>query len=181
MQIIEIASLTPSNKSLKQNLISLLLTCVKHGASIGFLTPFSELEATQYWDSVASDMQRGGRILLIAIQDEQIIGTVQLSLSVKKNGFHRAEIEKLMVHPDARKQGIAKQLMHQVEAVASKQNRRLLILDTQTGSLAYQLYLNLGYQRVGEIPCFALSTEGELEATCIFYKYVAGEIQELKQ
>ena len=60
--------------------------------------------------------------------------------------------------------------MHQVEAVASKQNRRLLILDTQTDSLAYQLYLNLGYQKVGEIPCFALSTEGELEATCVFYK-----------
>ena len=108
MQIIEIESFILSNEFLKQNLISLLLTCVKHGASIGFITPFSKLEAEQYWDSVASDMQRGGRILLIAIQDEQIIGTVQLSLSEKQNGSHRAEIEKLMVHPDARKQGIAK-------------------------------------------------------------------------
>jgi acetyltransferase len=180
MQIIEIESLIPSNEFLKQNLISLLMSCVEHGASIGFITPFAELEARQYWDSVAFDMQRGVRILLIATQDEQIIGTVQLSLSEKKNGLHRAEIEKLMVHPDARKQGIAKKLMHQVEAVAQKLARSLLILDTQTDSLAYQLYLNLGYQRVGEIPGFAFSIDGELEATCIFYKHVPDDIQESK-
>ena len=170
MQIIEIASLTPSNASLKQNLISLLKSCVDQGASISFIPPFTELEAEQYWDCVASDLKGGMRRLLIATQGEQIIGTVQLSLSEKKNGLHRAEIEKLMVHPDARGLGVAKKLMHHVEALAKSLGRTLLILDTLTDSLAANLYLKLGFLRVGEIPCFALSTEGELEATCVFYK-----------
>ncbi|MEC4724479.1 GNAT family N-acetyltransferase [Shewanella sp. D64] len=180
MQIIEIASLTSSNESFTQGLISLLMTCVEHGASIGFMLPFTESEAVQYWDSVGSDMKKGGRRLLIATQDEQIIGTVQLSLSDKKNGLHRAEIEKLMVHPDARKQGIANVLMHQIEAVAQELARSLLILDTQTNSLAYKLYLKRGYRRVGDIPGFAFSIDGELEATCIFYKHVPDDIQEAK-
>lgn len=73
-----------------------------------------------------------------------------------------------MIHPDARGLGIAKALMQQVEILAQGLDRRLLILDTQTGSLASKLYLKLGYIPVGEIPHFALSTTGKLESTGIF-------------
>ena len=170
MQIIELTDLSSSDPLLKNSLALLLKRCVDLGASIGFVTPFSELESNHYWDSVDNELNQGGRILLLATENQQVMGTVQLSLCNKKNGQHRAEVEKLMVHPDARELGIAGKLMHQVEALAKSRGRTLLILDTLTDSLAANLYLKLGFLRVGEIPNFALSAEGELEATCVFYK-----------
>ncbi|MDB0034766.1 GNAT family N-acetyltransferase [bacterium] len=171
MKITKIDNVNFVNASIKNSLASLLITCVEDGASLGFITPFLESEATEYWDHVNNELQSGGRLLLVAAQGEQVIGTVQLVLSDKKNGLHRADIEKLMVHPDVRGKGIAKELINHIENLARTLDRRLLILDTQTGSLASKLYLKLDYIPVGEIPHFALSTVGELEPTCIFYKH----------
>ena len=44
------------------------------------------------------------------------------------------------------------------------------MLDTWQGSVAEGLYRSLGYIEVGVIPRFALSSQGTLEATVIFYR-----------
>ena len=110
------------------------------------------------------------RFLLVANLSGKLVGTVQVSVCNKANGLHRAEIEKLMVHCQARGQGVAKRLMQEAEALASTLCRSLLVLDTKKGDIAEGMYSKLGYVKVGEIPGFALSSSGELDATVLFYK-----------
>ena len=108
--------------------------------------------------------------MYVARRDGKVIGSVQLSLCGKANGRHRAEVEKLMVHTSERGQGIARQLMAFMEQQAGPLQRSLLVLDTRLGDTASFLYRKLGYIEAGQIPEFALSSTGELDATVYFYK-----------
>ena len=51
--------------------------------------------------------------------------------------------------------------------------QKLLVLDTRLGDAAERLYARMGYQRVGVIPKFSLSSAGSLDATVIFYRNLA--------
>ncbi len=95
---------------------------------------------------------------------------MQLSLVGKKNGVHRAEVEKLMVLTSARKQGIATLLLNELEKFAREKGLRLLVLDTREGDVSELLYSKIGFVRVGVIPDFALSSNGNYDGTAIYYK-----------
>jgi hypothetical protein len=64
-------------------------------------------------------------------------------------------------------------LMRKLEVAALDASRRVLVLDTETGGIAEQLYLQLGWVRVGEVPDYALRPFGGLCSTTIFYKHLA--------
>ena len=159
-------------KNHQSELTHLLKRCVDDGASLGFLPqePIEQIE--QYWQRVNQDVEQQQTFLWIAIQDGRLIGTVQLVRATKANARHRAEIEKLMVHPDARQQGIAYKLLELAEQQAKALGLKLLILDTRSGDVSEKLYLKYGFQHVGVVPQFALSHTGERNATSIFYKLV---------
>jgi GNAT superfamily N-acetyltransferase len=109
--------------------------------------------------------------VLVARLDGRIVGTVQLDPAWAPNQPHRAEVLKLLVHPDARRRGIARALMVALENLAQTQGWTLLTLDTWTGQAGEQLYRSLGYSAVGAIPRFARgSTTPELEPATIMYK-----------
>ena len=171
-QSIEIIDITlgVSNGIIPNGLVSLLCDCVDSGASVGFVGPFSQRESQEYWYGVQADITKGTRYLLVANLSGKLVGSVQLSVSDKANGLHRAEIEKLMVHTQARGRGVAKLLMQEAEVLASTLCRSVLVLDTKKGDIAEGMYSKLGYVKVGEIPGFALSSSGELDATVLFYK-----------
>jgi ribosomal protein S18 acetylase RimI-like enzyme len=78
------------------------------------------------------------------------------------------------VHRRARRQGLAEALMRAAERLAGDCGKTLLVLDTVTGSEADRLYTRLGWQRVGEVPDFALWPRGGHCPTTFFYKRVAG-------
>jgi GNAT superfamily N-acetyltransferase len=87
------------------------------------------------------------------------------------NQQHRAAVAKLLVHPDARRRGIAKALMIALEEIARFEGRTLLTLDTVTGAGAELLYSSLGYTTSGVIPGYARrALTPELESTTIMYK-----------
>jgi len=69
---------------------------------------------------------------------------VQLALATQPNAQHRAEVQKLMVHTRARRQGIGQALMTAVEVIARAAGRTLLVLDTRRGDGSEQLYLKDG-------------------------------------
>ncbi len=122
------------------DLVRLLQDAVDGGASVGFLPPLSMNAADSYWDSVMASMQSGGRVLLAARQGGTVVGSVQLALEQRPNGRHRAEVQKLLVHSAARRQGIARALMGAIEDVAREHDVSLLVLDTLRGDAAEQLY-----------------------------------------
>lgn len=166
MEIKEINSIT----EIANDLSLLLIDCVESGASVGFLTPISHQEVESYWAGVDSDLSSGNRRLFVAWDDDVVVGSVQLSLCYKANGSHRGEVEKLMVRTSSRGQGVSKQLMSLMESTASEIGLQLLVLDTRFGDVASLLYRSIGYTEAGQIPQFARSSNGKLEATVYFYK-----------
>jgi GNAT superfamily N-acetyltransferase len=152
------------------DLVELLIDSVASGASIGFLPPLDADEAQSYWADAIEQIAGGGRRLLVARQDGVLVGTVQLALAEKPNARHRAEVQKLMVHTRARRQGIGQALMAAADEAARRAGCTLLVLDTRAGDPSEQLYFKHGYTRIGAIPQYARSANGELHATALFYK-----------
>lgn len=151
-------------------LATVLMDCVEGGASVSFMAPLTREKAEAFWAKVAGSVGRGDTHLLAAFEDETLVGTVQLLVGLPENQPHRADVAKMLVHRSARRQRIAAALMRQVEAVARREGRTLLVLDTVTDSDAYRLYERLGWIRVGEIPGFALWPDGAPCPTTFFYR-----------
>jgi ribosomal protein S18 acetylase RimI-like enzyme len=153
-------------------LADVLQAVVHGGASVSFFTPFSIDEARAFWgEKVLPGVRAGTRRVVVARDGDRIVGTVQVQLEMPPNQQHRADVAKLLVHPDARRRGIAKALMTALEEIAISEGRTLLTLDTVTGSGAESLYRELGYITVGIVPRYArgaLTTD--LESTTIMYK-----------
>jgi ribosomal protein S18 acetylase RimI-like enzyme len=75
------------------------------------------------------------------------------------------------VHPKARRRGVARALMEELENLARRERRTLITLDTRTGDAAEPLYRSMGYLLAGVIPRYACDPEGRsLESTSILYK-----------
>ena len=151
---------------------ALLHACVHNGASIGFVLPFSVAEAEAYWrKKVQPRVQDGCVVLLVARMDGRIVGSVQLDYDTPPNQPHRAEVRKLLVHPDCRRQRIGKALMAAIERRAAELGRSLLTLDTRTGDHAEPLYAALGYRTAGIIPGYCRDPfESKLDPTTVMYK-----------
>ncbi|MEZ3498002.1 GNAT family N-acetyltransferase [Pantoea sp. KPR_PJ] len=151
-------------------LSDLLQACVAEGASIGFTDPQNRQAIEDFWHTRAASLIDGESELMLACQQERVVGTVMMTVATMPNGRHRAEIGKLLVHPHARRQGIARELMLRAERRARALGKTLLVLDTRSGDVASQLYLSLGWQIAGSIPDYAESIKGELEATTVMFK-----------
>lgn len=147
-------------------LAALLVAVVAQGASVGFLPPLTMDAAETYWRTGLEP----GTILLVAEQDGRIAGTAQLVLAMRPNGRHRAEVNKVLVHPAFQRQGIGRRLMDAIETIARREGRTLLHLDTREGDPANRLYQAAGYIEAGRIPCWARSADGTLQATVFYYK-----------
>jgi GNAT superfamily N-acetyltransferase len=151
-------------------LADLLVDSVDDGASVGFMAPLARDKAVDFWRRVADAIAAGERALLVAEDQDGLIGTVHLILSQPENQPHRADLTKMLVHPRARRRGVGAALMEAAEEMARDCGKTLLVLDTVTGSDAERLYARLGWVRVGEIPDFALLAQGGLWGTVVFYK-----------
>ncbi len=151
-------------------LVALLRDVVDAGASVGFLPPLDEQLAREYWTDVARATAKQSRILLVARNDSQIVGTVQLDLCTRQNGLHRAEVMKLLVHTAHRRQGIGTALMRALERKAMRAQRTTLVLDTRAGDPSEALYAKLGYVRAGIIPEYAQSANGARDASAFYYR-----------
>jgi len=156
-------------------LAEVLRAVVYDGAGVSFVVPFSLEEAREFWVSkVLPGVRAGTRHVLLARTDGRIVGTVQIDLAAPPNQRHRADVLKLLVHPDARRQGIARALMLALEPLARSAGRTLLTLDTWTGGHAEVLYRSLGYVTVGVIPRYARgSLTPALEPATFMYKELA--------
>ena len=155
--------------ALKEQLADVLLDCVEGGASVSFMLPMARGAALAFWDKVADGVARGERTLLVAEDEEGVIGTVQLITDLPENQPHRADVAKLLVQRRARNRGVGQQLMLALEQAAREQGKWVLVLDTASAA-AGRLYERLGWQRVGAVPGYALLPDGELCGTTFYYK-----------
>lgn len=154
-------------------LCDVLENCVQGGASVSFMLPFGREKSQAFWQNIAQSVKRGERLLLVdELEGEGIVGTVQLILDQPENQPHRADVAKLLVHDRARRKGVAGRLMNALETAARDNGKSVLVLDTSTGSGAETFYVNAGWEKVGEIPRYALMPDGEMTSTSVFYKFL---------
>ncbi|MER5421344.1 GNAT family N-acetyltransferase [Streptosporangium roseum] len=156
-----------------KGLAGLLADVVADGSSLGFLFPFDQDGAAAWWHTRQPAVSEGSLAVWVAHGPGGIVGTVSLALERKPNGRHRAEIVKLMVHRDARGQGLARALLATAEQAAARAGVTLLILDTVTGSAADHLYLATGWTRYGIVPGYAVDPAGSPEDCSFYYKQLA--------
>ncbi|MBV9249803.1 MAG: GNAT family N-acetyltransferase [Acetobacteraceae bacterium] len=156
--------------SAEQVLADLLVACVDAGASVSYLPPLDLTTARGFWKRMAAEVARGERLLLGGWLDGELVGTVSVDLNTPPNQPHRAEVQKLLVHPAARRRGLARALMERAEQEAARAHRSLLTLDTRAGDSAELLYRATGWHEAGRIPGYALNSEGTPCETVLFWK-----------
>src|SRR3954468_22468908 len=150
-------------------LATVLCDCVEGGASVSFMLPLAHERARQFWERVAGAVERGERALLVAQDALGIVGTVQLVLDLPENQPHRADVAKMLVHRRARRRGLGAALMRAAESTARELGKTLLVLDAVTHGDAPRLYERLGWQRVGDIPSYALYPDARPCGTTYYY------------
>jgi GNAT superfamily N-acetyltransferase len=155
-------------------LASVLVDCVEGGASVSFMHPLTPERARAFWRRVAAGVAAGERALLVAQDELGVCGTVQLVLDLPENQPHRADLAKMLVHRRARRRGLGAALLRGAEAVALTCGRTLLVLDAVTGGEGARLYERLGWQRVGDVPNYALMPRGGYCGTTFYYRNLAG-------
>lgn len=160
----------PVAESSLEQLAAVLVDCVEGGASVSFMSPFSQGQGLAFFRKVASAVASGDTVLLAAKLEGRIVGTVQLGLDTPPNQPHRADVKKLLVHRSARGRGVAAALMARVEEEAKRRGRWLLVLDTVPGDNGHRLYLREGWMQVGIVPDYALFPDGRLCDTAIMCK-----------
>lgn len=154
------------------DLCEVLSDCVNDGASVSFMLPYGLEDARPYWNEVAEAAGRGDTLLVVAIVEGRVVGTVQVGIKQAPNQPHRADVKKLLVHRSARGLGLSRLLMDAAEAEAVKCGKTLLVLDTATGSPAEAIYPRFGWTRVGVVPDYALYPDGRFCGTTFFYKRI---------
>ena len=164
-----IKPLTASPQTLDA-LAGLLVETVAAGGSVHFMHPLSHAEARGFWEKALAAAARGERVVFGAYDGATLISTVSLLLVTPPNQPHRAEIGKMMTHPQHRGRGAAKALLAEAERLAAERGRTLINLDTAADEGGAPLYEKMGYVFAGSIPDFAFRPHGGLTATKIYWK-----------
>ena len=155
-------------------LTELLVEVVGNGASVSFMHPLAAEEAAAFWTKSLAAADAGGRVVLGAMEEGELVGTVTLHLDCPPNQPHRGEIAKMMTRVSRRGRGVARALMVEAERIARERGRTLLTLDTATDGGAAGLYEKLGFVLAGVIPDYALKPYGGLSGTAIYWKRIGG-------
>jgi GNAT superfamily N-acetyltransferase len=156
-------------KAHQRELVDLLVDAVEGGASVNFVRPMTRAKADSWWTGALASHAAGGRLIFVAKLGEQVDGTVQLVLAPQENQPHRADLAKMLVHRRARRQGVGDALLQAAENEARRIGRRLLTLDTESGSAGERLYARRGWTKFGEVPDYALRVEGGVPAAASFF------------
>ena len=156
-----------------EGLSDVLVDCVEGGASVSFMLPMTRDKARAFWRKVDAGARRGDRTIVVA-EDAAgtILGTAQVVNAESENQPHRADIAKMLVRRSARTRGVGEALLRAAEKAALASGKTLLVLDTASPE-AERLYARCGWQRVGEIPDYALMPDGAPCATIVFFKKLA--------
>ncbi len=109
-----------------------------------FMAPLArETVAESFWSGVADGVARGERIFVVARVSGRVVGTVQVVLKQPENQPHRGELAKMLVHPEARRGGVATRMLRFAEGAARAAGKSLLVLDAVTGGDAGGGFMNV--------------------------------------
>ena len=172
--IIQITSADQITPKMKTSLIELLADSVAHNYSVGFMNDSTPQDYEEFWQQEFSKTKSSNGIFL-AVEGEQVLGSVIVTRESRANGRHRGEFRKLLVHSLAQKIGIGSALERAATEYARSIGLSLLFLDSATNFLVEGVYEQWGWKMSGEIPQYAKNPDGSLVSTWFFYKLLNTE------
>ena len=138
--------------------------------ALGALDSMSRGALERSYRDVVAGLDDRDRLLLVAEEDSEILGMVQLVFSGATNADHRAEVQRVGVATRARGRGIGRQLMAAVEEAARKSGVTLLWLTTHDGTEACVFYEAVGYKKLGTMPNYSRRPDGTLWPGAFYFK-----------
>lgn len=137
----------------RDELAQLLIEANQGGSSAGFPYAMEQKDAEDSFDDLRPALAQNERVLWIARDEKGVMGTVQLNLTHLADSPHEAEINTLLVCARARRRGVGRLLMRELEHTAQNLRCTVLSSDMQSGSEAEAFYRAQGYR------CAALKVE----------------------
>lgn len=94
-----------------------------------FLPPLSHDKILASWTAWAEEVVAGSRVIILQLSSDEsaVAGVVSLYMPDTETGKHRSEVGRLLVSPDYRKRGLARELMGVLEEVARERERWLVV------------------------------------------------------
>lgn len=123
-----------------------------------------------FFHDLREAMSKHQRLLWIARSDQGLLGTVQLELASNGASTQCGTVSTLVVDTSARRQGVAKKLMRELENTAFSLRRGLLSLDIMAGTPAEAFYQAQGYQCSGKTPAETAASYSSRQHGRVYFK-----------
>ncbi|WAT05378.1 GNAT family N-acetyltransferase [Rouxiella badensis] len=133
-------------------------------------TSDSAPEAEAFFHELRAALSRNQRLLWIARDEHGVIGTVQLDLDAEKPSDQCGTVSTLVVDSTARRRGVGKQLMRELENTAFTLRRELLSLDIEAGTPAEAFYRAQGYRCSGKRTSNHQESYSSRQGEMVYYK-----------
>src|SRR3982750_1465871 len=104
MEIVELSA--GEVRSAAHDPARLFLDAHEANMALGLAGPLTPEHARDVWIETAGKLDPARRVLLAAVEDGCVVGTVQIVRADSENGGHRAEIQRLAVRGDLRGSGL---------------------------------------------------------------------------
>jgi GNAT superfamily N-acetyltransferase len=151
-------------------LAEILIDAVSSGAGVSFIVPPTQEEAERFWKNLSRAIGAGEIFCFLAEVDDEVAGVVLLMRATAQNQPHRADIAKLLVHRNSRRQGIGSKLMTAAEAHARHIGLKLITFDAVAHGAVEEFYKDLGFVVAGYYPKYAYALNHRLDDTALFFK-----------
>ncbi|GAA0949113.1 GNAT family N-acetyltransferase [Pseudonocardia zijingensis] len=122
------------------------------GGAVGFAADAPEQDIREAAEQAIEDVRAGGAQLFVLEDGDELVGAVFLRRGAKATTRHRADVVRLMVHPDLQGRGWGKALLDAVVAHATAIGLEQLLLSARGGTGLPDFYTKQGWTQVGLFP-----------------------------
>jgi GNAT superfamily N-acetyltransferase len=130
-----------------------LWTAVTRAAgAVGFAADAPEQDIRAAAEQAIEDVRAGREQLFVLDAGGELVGAVFLRRGAKATVRHRADVVRLMVHPDLQGRGWGKALLDAVVAHATAIGLEQLLLSARGGTTLPEFYEKQGWRQVGLFP-----------------------------
>ena len=169
----EVAELSADEvRAAADELAQLLLDAHASNMALGLRGPLTREHARETWLDTAARLDPERRVLLAALEDGIVVGTVQVVRADAENGSRRAEIVRLAVRGDRSGGGNGRAMLEAAAERAKGLGLRVLWLSTHAGTGSDKFYEAAGWIRLGVLPLYSERPDGTLVGSAFYFREV---------
>ncbi|MGR5109499.1 GNAT family N-acetyltransferase [Vibrio jasicida] len=133
----------------KKEILDLLLISKKDEAILGFDDSFNEGESQLYLKSLEEEVTTKRLYILIGLNECAIVVCCFLKQNHQKTTKHICDLQKGMIHPNIRSQGILQRTLAKIAEICLDKDIDLLTLDVRGSTKAHRIWERCGFEAYG--------------------------------